>query len=255
MAKKKPTLNYLNEFTYFHIAYRFAEDNKAEAIVEKLSKISLSEFKKAKVDYDLELIKVLEDLILELQRNPYLTLEIKNTEIYLSKKKITISYPKNLMKGGKRILGTKSRFIFSSFREDQKRIKDKKRINSESLAQLDSFIKLFLIPQVMENNLPELEDITIIFRITYDHEPNIESLNQLIENQLSEKKKFKFENFEYEITENKNKFYFSINPDKANIMCSFIYDKSEFSILESPIEELIKKSYNKFKEIMEMLNF
>jgi len=255
MAKKKPTLNYLDEFTYFNITYRFADDNKAEAIVDRLSKISLSEFKEVKATHDLEFIALLEEIIPELHTNPYLTFEIKNTEIYLSKKKISISYPKDLIKGGRRIFSPKMRRIIPPSREEKKDINEKKKIKSEDLAHIDSFIKIFLLPEVMDSKLPDLEDSTIIFKIKYDHEPTLDTLNQLIENSLFEIKKFKFKNFDCEITENKNKFYFSIDPDHTSIMCSFIYNKSEFSILESNIEELLKKSYNKYKEIMEMLKF
>ena len=253
MAKKKPSLNYLDEFTYFHIAYRFAEDNRVKAIVDKLSKISLSEFKEVKVDHDLELIALLEDMLPELHSNPYLTFEIKNTEIFLSKKKISISYPKNLMKGGSRILSPRMRKFIPAPREDKEKKDAKFQINSEDLTQIDSFIKVFLIPEIMENKFPNLEDITIVFSIKYGQKPKPDRLNQIIEKNLFEGKKFKFENFGCEITENKNKFYFSIDSDSRNVMCAFIYDKSEFSILESNIEELIKNSYNKYKEIVEML--
>lgn len=253
MGKKKPTLNYLDEFTYFHIAYSFAEDNKAEAIVEKLSKISLSEFKDVKADHDLEFITLLEQLIPELTPNPYLTFEIKNTEIYLSKKKIAISFPKSLMKGGRTLISAKLRRFIPAPREELKEKGIESQINSESLTQIDSFIKVFLIPEILENKFPDLEDITVIFRIKYDHKPKPDLLNQIIEKNLFEGRKFKFEKFDYELTENKNKFYFSIDPDSLNIMCVFIYDKSEFSILESSIEELLKCSYNKYKEIIELL--
>ena len=255
MAKKKPLLNYLDEITYFHIAYRFTEDENSKSILEKLSKISLSEFKEVEADHDLEFIALLEEIIPELHPNPYLTFEIKNTEIYLSKKKISISYPKDLIKGGRRILSPKMRRFIPPSREEKRDIDEKKIIKSEDLTHIDSFIKIFLLPEVMENKLPDLEDITIIFKIQYDHEPDLDTLNQLIENSLFKIKKFKFENFDCEITENKNKFYFSIDPDHTNIMCSFIYNKSEFSILESHIEDVLKKSYNKYKEIMEMLKF
>ena len=253
MAKKKPTLNYLDEFTYFHIAYRFAEDNKAEAIVEKLSKISLSEFKDVRADHDLEFIAVLEQLIPELTPNPYLTFEIKNAEIYLSKKKIAISFPKNLMKGGRSLISSKLRRFIPAPREELKEKDTKLQINSEDLTQIDSFIKVFLIPEILENKFPDLEDITVIFRIKYDHKPKPDLLNQIIEKNLFEGRKFRFEKFDYELTENKSKFYFSIDPDSLNIMCVFIYDKSEFSILESNIEELLKYGYNKYKEIIEVL--
>ncbi len=253
MAKKKPTLNYLNEFTYFHIAYRFAEDNKAEAIVEKLSKISLSEFKDVRADHDLEFIALLEQLLPELTPNPYLTFEIKNTEIFLSKKKIAISFPKNLMKGGRALISSKLRRFIPAPRKELKEKDAKLEINSEDLTQIDSFIKVFLIPEILENKFPDLEDITVIFRIKYDHKPKLDLLNQIIEKNLFEGRKVKFEKFDFEITENKSKFYFSIDPDNLNIMCVFIYDKSEFSILESNIEELLKFGYNKYKEVIEML--
>jgi len=253
MAKKKPFLNYLEEFSYFQIAYRFAEDNTAEAIVEKLSKVSLSEFKDVKAANDLEFISLLELIIPELSTNPYLTFEIKNTEIYLSKKKIAISYPKDLMKGGRRIVSSKLRRFIPAPREELEEKDAKLQINSENLTQIDSFIKVFLIPKILENNFPDLEDITVIFRIKYDHKPKLDLLNQIIEKNLFEGRKFKFEKFDYELAENKNKFYFSIDPDSLNIMCVFIYDKSEFSILESNIEELLKNSYNKYKEIIELL--
>ena len=253
MAKKKPTLNYLDEFIYFHIAYRFAEDDKSQIITDKLSKISLSEFKDVKADHDLEFIAVLEQLIPELTPNPYLTLEIKNTEIYLSKKKIAISFPKVLMKGGRALISSKLRRFIPAPREELKENDAKLQINSEDLTQIDSFIKVFLIPEILENKLPDLEDITVIFRIKYDHKPKPDLLNQIIEKNLFEGRKFRFEKFDYELTENKSKFYFSIDPDSRNIICVFIYDKSEFSILESNIEELLKKSYNKYKEINELL--
>ena len=253
MAKKIPILNYLDEFIYFHIAYRFAEDNKAEAIVDKLSKISLSEFKDVTAEHDLEFITLLEQILPELTSNPYLTLEIKNAEIYLSKKKIAISFPKNLMKGGRSVLSSKLRRFIPAPREKLKEKDVKLQINSENLTHIDSIIKVFLIPEIMENKFPALEDITVIFRIKYDHNPKPDLLNQIIEKNLFEGRKFKFEKFDFEFTENKSKFYFSIDPDSRNVLCVFIYDKLKFSILESNIEELLKYSYNKNKEIIELL--
>ncbi len=254
MAKKNLSLTFLDEFIYFHVAYRFVEDNTSEIIKEKLSKISLSEFEKVKVDSDLKLISILEEILPELDRNPYLSFEFENSEIFFSKKKITISYPKNLMKVGKRLNPSLKmrRFISTPIEAKIKRT-DKKTINSESLTRLDSFIKIYLVPKVIEKNLPDLEDITMIFKIKYNQSTNLETLDKLIETNLFKNKKFKFENFDCEITENKNKFYFSIDPDVNSIMCSFIYDKSEFSILEHQIEEVLKKSYDKYQEIKELL--
>ena len=100
-------------------------DNKTKDIAEKLSKVSLSQLKDVKAKHDLEFISILEVLVPELSTNPYLTFEIKNTELYLSKKKITFSYPKDLMKGGRRILSTKRKRFIPILRDDLEKKEEK----------------------------------------------------------------------------------------------------------------------------------
>jgi len=249
MAKKeKPEL--LEDIIFFNVTFRFLESDNSTHVKDVLSKLSLLDFKDITVDYNIERISIIEELLPEAGITPNLTLVLKDFEIFLSKKKITLSYPKDLERSGRSFYRSKDlgMRIMPSF--PSKREKKKEPINFTDLDEVDLLLKMFILPEILEEKIPKLNEISVIFGIEINEPPKIESLNKVIEEKYLDTKKFILEDINFEIDEEENKYFFSVRQDYKNILCSFIYSDSNLSIMKSKLKDILVQNYKKFNELM-----
>lgn len=235
-----------NKFEFFHMAFKFEENGKSEDISNLLSNLSLSNFERVKPEYDFKKIEILEEVFPELIRSPHLIFRFKNTEVFLSKKKITITYPKEAT--GLKFVPKVDRRYFGDMTKKGEKIK------VDDLRELDSFIKMFIISDLMRDISPKLNEVSVIFQLKLDNNPNLDVINETFEGELFKTQKFILDEFNFEVTEDKNRFYYSIKSDDTSIMCSFLYDKNKFSLLKNSLEDIINTSYKYFTKIMDVLN-
>jgi len=248
--KKQQKLSFLDNFVFLNISYKFREEKESEEFKKLLSNISLNRFENVKSEYNIEKAAIFEDYLPELTRNPYLTFRFKDFEVFFSSKKINISFPitapdfegRIILRGGRRLSPI-------SIPRD----KEKYKLDITSLIEIESFIKIFLINNLMNKKIPELENCIVNFQIDLNHEPNFNKINQLMEEQLLKNKKFLFENFNFEIEEDKNKYYFGLTPNLEYIVCSFVYEPDQVSILKDELISILEKSYKIYSEIIRVL--
>ncbi len=253
MAKKKKELSFLENFNFFNITFRFERTGEFKELEERISKINLLKFDDIKFEYNIEKISIMEDIFPEMVISPNIMFVTKGFEVFLSKKKVSISYPTGLSKSRRHISFrglTKARALpIYRFEEE----KEKRKITFEDLNKVDLFLKMFLIPELLENKMPELKEISIIFSLNLEKKINIESINNVIESNLLKNKNINLESIDFEILENENRYFFTIDTSTKSILCSFIYSETKFSIFENKIEQLMIKNYEKFLDIMEEL--
>ncbi len=249
MAKKeKPEL--LENIVFFNISFRFLESDTNTHVKDVLSKLKLLDFKDITVDYNIERISIIEELLPEAGITPNLTLVVEDFEIFLSKKKITLSYPKDLERSGRTLYRSKDlgMRIMPSF--PSKREKKKESINFTDLDKVDLLLKMFILPEILEEKIPKSNELSVILGIEINKPPKIESINRVIEEKFLETKKFILEDINFEIDDEENKYFFSLRQDNKSMLCSFIYPNSDLSIVKSKIKDILVQNYNKFNELM-----
>ena len=249
--KEKPKL--LENLSFFNITFRFIESDKSTNIKDILSKLKLLDFKDITVDYNIDKISLIEEIIPELGFTPNLTLSSKDFEIFLSKKKITLSYPKDLSRSGRKFYRGKDKSMRIMPSYTRKSETKREPINVSDLDQVDLLIKMFLIPEILEKKIPKLNEISVIFGVELKGEPKIESMSKIIEESLLTTKKMVLEDVNFEIDEKGNKYFFSLHQSSNNILCSFIYPDSKLSIMENKLQDILIQNYNKYNELMEEL--
>lgn len=239
------------EFNYFTLVYKFGVTEKEDQISDALKKLSLLKFENIKMDYHIERLNIFEELIPEMGYLPNLSLELGPIELLLSNAKINISYPKEGSKRGRTIRTTKERIrIFPAFvpREDEK-----PKFSIQDLDRVDLLLKSFLISDILNKKIPQIDEISIYFGINLEKEAKMQFINNLIEENLLKNVKLNIEDIGLEIEEDKNKYYFGISSDNEHIRCNFIFQGTEFSIIENKIEDILQRCYNVFNKYLKDL--
>ncbi|MBA7550869.1 hypothetical protein ES705_43398 [subsurface metagenome] len=232
----------------FHISYKFKEDSDdLDNFRDILSKISLSKFEKVKYDFSLERISIIEQLFPEVTKTPFVIFNFKELELYLSTKKINISYPKDLT-GRRRVIPKRGKgFWAPPFIKE----KEKRTLDFNDLKELDDFIKIFLLSEVMGNINLDLEEMFIAFQLDLGKELNLERISQDFKPEIFKDNRFILERFDFEITEEGNIYYFEVIQNRSEIMCSFMYNIEKYSIFKETLEVLVRESYEKCNKILE----
>jgi len=252
---KKKEQNIFENINYFNITYRFRDEeiDKNKEIAERLSKISFSNFDKVIIDYNIEIISLMEDLSSEFMTGPNIKFQLKNFEVFLSRKKIAISFPEEKLRSGRSILRVGSQGLRSVPKYEVSEKKKEKEQIGKNLEEIESYIKFFILPVLLGNKIPEFKEISIIFEVSREKGINIEKLNNLIEKNLLNTKKIEIGRMEFEIKEEEAKYFYAFRPDKNDILCSFIYEDLNLSFLHTKIIELLELSFKKYKEIIKIM--
>jgi hypothetical protein len=250
----KIEVNQLDQFSFFNIIFTFEKDEKTKSITENLKEFSSLKFEEVKIGYRVERFLLFEELAPEIGHAPNLRIELNNMELFLSESRISISFPSDLSRQGRIVrtsLKGKTTKVFPSFklREPEERPK----MTIKNLDKVDLFVKNAFIFKLLNNNLPKMKEISIIFGIELKKIPNVDFISNTIRKELFEDKELSFGDFDFEIKEEKNEYFFDINLDDKLVNCSFVYDSSEFSLIGNKLEDIIKNSYDKFIEIINKL--
>lgn len=239
------------KFNYFTLTYKFGETEKNSQITEALKNLSLLKFENIKIDYHIEGLNIFEELMPEIGHLPNLKLELGLIELLLSNARIRITYPKESSKRGRTIRSTKERIrVFPAYtpKEDEKT-----KSSIPDLDSIDLLLKSFLISDILDKKIPQIDEISIYFGINLEKEAKTQIINNLLEENLLKNVKLNIEDIGLEIEEDKNKYYFGISSDSKHIRCNFIFQGTEFSIIENKIEDILQRSYNVFNKYLKDL--
>jgi len=239
------------KFKYFTLTYKFGETEKDNQISEALKNLSLLKFENIKIDYHFEGLSIFEEIIPEIGHSPNLRLELGLIELLLSNARISVIYPGETSKRGRTIRSTKERMrVFPGFmpREDEKA-----ELVTPDLDRIDLLVKSFLISDILNKKIPLIDEISIYFGIDLEREATTQFINNLIEENLLKNVKLNIEDIGLEIEEDNNKYYFGISSDSEHIRCNFIFQGSDFSIIENKIEDILQRCYNEFNKYLKDL--